>query len=72
MTKANTFKFTKGIWGPPPEAEGIFLKIKQNEGFFFKVRFFLNLFFFYFLKGFLNPQNYELALKIHENNNKIK
>ena len=33
-----------------------FEKIKQNEGFSFKVRF-----FFTFLQGSLNPQNYELA-----------
>ena len=51
---------------PPSEAEDFFKKINRNEGFSFQVRFFLT----FFLQSSLNPQNYELALQIPENNYK--
>ena len=39
--KVNTFRFPKGgLGGFFPEAEDFFLKIKQDEGFSFKLRFF--------------------------------
>ena len=62
--KVNIFIFHKGDLGDfLPEAEDFFKKNKQNEGFSFNVRFVFTL-----LQGSLNPQNYELAPQILENN----
>ena len=53
-----------GVWGLPPRSRRNFLKkIKRNDGFSFKVKFFIT-----FLQGSLDPQNYELAPQIPENN----
>ena len=41
-------------------------KVKRNIDFFFKMRFLK--FIIYFLQGFLNPPNYEIAQQIPENN----
>ena len=56
-----------GGGGFPTENEVFLKKIKQNEGFSFKVRFF-KIKFLTFLQGSLNPQNYERASQIPENN----
>ena len=63
-TKVNTLRYSRGSGGFPPGAEEMFRKRKSNEMKAFQGEIFLT----FFLQDSLNPQNYELAPRIPENN----